>query len=278
MTTTLQYAIAWQRQGFKVFPLAPDTRIPLKGSHPADDATLDEDQAAKWFGLHDYNLGVWLQGSGFVVLDIDKGHDNGADGSETLRRAMKSGQVGVIPSSYGETTPSGGLHLWFKLPAGIEITSGQNLFAEHDADGKVFPSGIDYTGVSIPVSPSEYNDGFLIPMKGASPKHIADAPQWLLAEIKRNMQPNAPLPQGQRQSAGSWRGELLNKIANGVDQGGRNGWVASVTGAMLHDGVDYDNVLDLMDVINRHFVHPPLPVKELAATVNSICKKELRKS
>lgn len=45
MVDMLKMALGYQQHGFAVYPLAPGTRTPLKGSHGYKDATKDPKQA-----------------------------------------------------------------------------------------------------------------------------------------------------------------------------------------------------------------------------------------
>lgn len=59
----------------------------------------------------DDNYGVHCGKSGFVVIDLDVNHGNNADGIATFKGLCPDGQ---LPETFTVSTPSGGLHLYFK--------------------------------------------------------------------------------------------------------------------------------------------------------------------
>lgn len=109
MSSMVEIAQAYQREGFKVYPLAPGTNTPLAGSHGYKDATTDTKQAATWWRAQpNANIGLGLAGTGILMLDLDRHAGTGADGFETLRQLAGTGRVGEVPPTYMEKTPSDG--------------------------------------------------------------------------------------------------------------------------------------------------------------------------
>lgn len=67
---TIRAAIRYATErGWYVFPLAPGSKIPYPGSRGHHDATLDPEAIASWPA--DSNIGIDLERSGLVVLDVD---------------------------------------------------------------------------------------------------------------------------------------------------------------------------------------------------------------
>src|SRR5699024_3398876 len=101
---------------------------------------------------------------GVFVLDIDKGHADGADGFATLEEYGWD-----LPATRTHTTQSGGAHMFFKVPDGVTI---------RNSAGKLGP-GLDIRGVG----------GYIIDWsaEGLPVEHgdtIADAPACLLDRLK----------------------------------------------------------------------------------------------
>lgn len=98
-------ALAFAKLGFAVFPLAPNTKMPTKGSSGWKDATQDPDSIKRLFETKGkpYNLGISLgQASGGVVgVDLDRNH--GAT-DEDLKRFPRTVTVKT----------RNGFHLYFK--------------------------------------------------------------------------------------------------------------------------------------------------------------------
>jgi hypothetical protein len=110
-------AVGLARRGLAVFPLSPGTKVPRSGSNGFHDATTDPDAvAAIWAETPTANIGIATgAGAGFWALDIDPQHG----GNESYSHLI--GQHGRPPATVSVHTPSGGLHLWFRCPDGIEI-------------------------------------------------------------------------------------------------------------------------------------------------------------
>jgi Bifunctional DNA primase/polymerase, N-terminal len=71
----LTAALAYAKQGFAVFPLAPRSKLPLiparEGSHGLHDATTDLDQIGAWWTAHPTaNIGLGT-GVRFDRVDVD---------------------------------------------------------------------------------------------------------------------------------------------------------------------------------------------------------------
>ena len=77
------------------------------------------------------NIGCHVGASGHVVFDVDV--ENGVDGFATLRKLeiaegpdtitdVDTGEKSHLPpTGWNVETPSGGLHIWYKLPKGWNI-------------------------------------------------------------------------------------------------------------------------------------------------------------
>src|SRR5690606_20759214 len=99
------------RRSVPVFPCRPDkapyTRNGFKG------ATTATEQIAAWDKAHPGALvGVPTGQQGIFVLDIDRGHADGADGFATLAKLGLS-----LPPTRTHHTKSGGVHMLLKAPA-----------------------------------------------------------------------------------------------------------------------------------------------------------------
>ncbi len=122
--STLDAALDYTRQGFRVVPLQPRLKRPWQrpaGYQKRPDPT--EPEIRQWFAAEpDLNIGI-LTGNGIIVLDIDE-HDGKASGSEAL--ASLEAIYGQLPKTLTSITGSGGRHLIFFLPDGDD---GKNTLA-----------------------------------------------------------------------------------------------------------------------------------------------------
>jgi putative DNA primase/helicase len=149
----LHYACSW-----RVFPCR-DKR-PLT-AHGLKDATQDQDKIREWWGKWpNAQLGVPVgMNTGSFVLDVDL-----PNGPATL--AQLENIHGKLPATWKARTPSGGLHLHFRLPEGVTLKNTASVLGE----------GLDIRteGGYIIAAPSP---GYAWLTNGT---RLAPAPEWLL--------------------------------------------------------------------------------------------------
>jgi hypothetical protein len=118
-------ALAAARFGLYVFPCVPRGKVPAAKGWEAE-ATRDEEQISTWWQDRPYNIGAAVGRSQLVVIDLDHGRGEaapdefagaagGIDVLETL--AERAGQPAPW-DTYSVSSPTGGLHLYFRAPAG----------------------------------------------------------------------------------------------------------------------------------------------------------------
>jgi hypothetical protein len=136
-------AIYYARAGIPVFPLAPGSKIPHKGSAGVKDATTDTRRIRPWRRRHpNDNIGLAC-GVIFDALDIDC--KDRKPGYESLTRLRLAGLTqGAWATAH---TPTGGRHVLF-APSG-------------DGNHSNGASGLDFRGVGgyIVASPSRVEKG-----------------------------------------------------------------------------------------------------------------------
>ncbi|MDE7023324.1 MAG: bifunctional DNA primase/polymerase, partial [Ligilactobacillus sp.] len=112
--TVKNTALELAKHGFKVFPLVPNTKRPIK-DHSYLTASNDPQTVAKWFDdLPQANLGLELASKSLVVVDID--NHNSAGIRDTMQK-MADQRCTLPTNTYIEQTPSGGLHFFYTGPA-----------------------------------------------------------------------------------------------------------------------------------------------------------------
>lgn len=136
----------------------PRVSIP-KGDNAQHPATTDLAQVRKWWAKWPYaNIGVWLEGSKIIVLDIDKNEKK--DGYKGLDEIMAYEQQSV-PKTLTCLTPSGGRHLYFQFCDGVPNKAnalGPGLDTWHSSHYVIAPpsnhvKGIyawEATGIEVP--------------------------------------------------------------------------------------------------------------------------------
>ncbi len=151
-----------------IFPLAPGTKCPMKGSHGLRDATNDPDATRdRWQRNPQANIGAATGSrSGFWVLDVDL-----PDGPESL--TVLEAEHGPLPVTIEGSTPRGGRHLyWIWSADGPEIRNSAGRIG----------TGLDVRGEggAIVLPPSVLADGrrYRWVKNGAST--FTAAPDWLV--------------------------------------------------------------------------------------------------
>jgi hypothetical protein len=145
----------------RVFCSCGDTACQKVGKHPRSAGW----QEVAVFDRHELhrlvlenpvcNLGT-VTGArhGIVVLDIDD--RNG--GFDSLDELESGREQGPLPSTFVVQTPSGGLHLYFALPEGVEGKTGAHVVGPGiDTRGRggfvVFPPSVAASGLRYTVAP-----------------------------------------------------------------------------------------------------------------------------
>lgn len=138
MKSLLDHALELAERGFHVFPIIPNTKLPLIDDFP-DRATRDEAQIRRWWTdpvlgtTRDYNIGIsstrYGESEALVIVDIDVKKDGFSSALELELQGYD------LPPTLRTNTPTGGAHLIYICPAplgqgtdvlgrGLDIRSG----------------------------------------------------------------------------------------------------------------------------------------------------------
>jgi len=161
-------ALAYARRGFKVFPLAPGTKEPLKrlAPHAYLSATTDESTIARWWTeVPEANIGIACV-DGLIVIDLDR-HEGKPDGVVAWQQI--AGEHPPI-QTLTQTTGGNGLHLLFWNPPGM-FTTGRKRGTVLEGVG-----GIDIKVYSYIVASPSVVDGNMY--RWANDLEIATLPTW----------------------------------------------------------------------------------------------------
>jgi len=172
----LDSALALAHKGFRIFPVRQGEKDPPLWREWQERATRDDrDITHTW--LHSaHNIGILCDG--LLVLDLDA--KNGAHGADTVLDWRLEGRE--LPETYTQHTPSGGQHLVFSLPAGVDFPNSV----------KRLGPGIDtrgYHGYILGAGSSLGRHGIYTADLEAP---IARAPHWLIAEMESISAPKPP--------------------------------------------------------------------------------------
>lgn len=260
--TAKKHALELAKHGFKVFPLVPNTKRPIKDQSYLT-ASNDPQTVAKWFDdLPQANLGLELASKSLVVVDIDT--HNKTSVRDALKALADKG-CKLPTETYIEQTPSGGLHFFYKgkVPS-KRITN--------------FIPNVDLLSDFIVISPSMINGRAYHQLNSDySFNDILEAPKWLLDTL--NGKPVQQYSNSFKRpvSGKKWTGMRLDEIVAGVDSGGRNTWLTRQVGWLISTCAELETVYTITQQINRDYISPPLPDSEVNTIFRSIVRKEAAK-
>lgn len=213
------------RKGFWPFPLAPNTKIPLKGSNGVSDATREEEALKKMFPVGcKYNIGI--AGKYFdrflCIVDVDSkgsGHD-----TISFEAAVNARD---LPPTLQQHTPTGGIHFIYVCDKPIGNPVG------------AFP-GVDIRGDGgyIVAAPSQINGKVYRFADGSAP---TAAPAWM-RQFEKEVRDQR---QASTQIGSTDHFELLEMVKfiqtqDHQDEGGRNAKCYQLATHLLEHGIAPD--------------------------------------
>lgn len=206
-----------RHHGIKDCPHPPDL------CHGFHAATLDHDKAQSWIDRHpDLNFAVSPGPAGLVVIDLDTNKNDAPvpepyskipgvrDGYDVWSLALERYGAAPPTDTMQVATPSGGLHMWFRLPAGVVVNKSEGAF-----------------GWLVDVrSTNSYIVGPTSVTKSGEYRRIGDAtvpqlaPAWLLHHLEHTgHKPKPPTPARQLrrhyvERSGDHQGKRLQDLAH----------------------------------------------------------------
>jgi archaellum biogenesis ATPase FlaH len=242
MTKLGKLAQKYASQGFHVFPLSPQSKIPLKGSRGLHDATTDPGQIEQWWTEHpDANIGIRTgQISNLTVVDFDPK----SGGLSTLDAW---GEVEGATATRVIKTQSGGYHLYFQFDERLHQTSS-------------LAPGVDIR-----------NEGGYVVAPGSEVDGNEYTVEWDLAP--------QPLPafyleiQSQKSKA-TTEARSAEGGAGDVMEGGRNNYLTKVAGALRRQGLPLDALESVLRATNEEMCDPPLDDREIGLIARSNARYE----
>lgn len=233
--TKKEIALEYVSAGMSIFPCAPGSKIPLKGTRGLLDATTDIPTINSWWDEHpDANIAIatgnGLTGNGLMVVDIDPKND-GWTGFNSLR------EYGItFPVTYEVNTPSGGRHIYLSTLGPIRTRASIAPGVDIRGDGGyVIAAGSDNYSVHTQAD-------------------IQAAPDALIELVN-----------------GPQRKERVDN-GEGVGEGGRNDYLTRVAGKLQRLGLSQAAIAAAVHSTNESECNPPLDDTEVELIIESISR------
>lgn len=173
-------SVFYAQHGAHVFPLAKNSKIPLKGTQGLNSASNDV-SFIKRAWTDEFNIGLNCGKSGLICLDLDVRADfNGITNFEDFRAGR------FMPPTMQVKTRSGGQHLYFKADD-LLIKSGVNVLGQ-GIDIKA-QGGYTILPPSYVAADEKGNGGYYEFIQTLPP---APLPAWLQEELLSIQKPKTP--------------------------------------------------------------------------------------
>jgi hypothetical protein len=245
MATPLDKLQAWAAKGLYVFPLAPGSKIPFKGTKGLSDASADAATIASWYEKYpEANWGVNCGMSGLLVVDVDLQKPGAQESYEALKPEL--------PPTLTVRSPRGGLHLYFKGNGrNTQNTLGQGVDTRGEGGYVVLP----YSTVEGKAYTIEGRNGLTALPEGLSARLVPQQPKAAA---------DAPLVDLDSPSAVMRAADYLTTAPEAVEGAGGEGQTLRVAMHVKDLGISQETALAL---IAKHYsprCSPPWDYNELA--------------
>ncbi|MFI6388704.1 bifunctional DNA primase/polymerase [Nonomuraea sp. NPDC050540] len=136
MNTCTRYALAAAARGWRVFPLAYPSKVPIQDWPWRQRHTTDPDAITRCWQRHRYNIGIACGPSNLVVIDLDTPKPDDTPPPARDRPGITDGTdvFAALCAEHGQPLPletfqvrtrRGGLHLYYTAPHGIRLGNTQ---------------------------------------------------------------------------------------------------------------------------------------------------------
>ncbi|WP_338602626.1 bifunctional DNA primase/polymerase [Saccharopolyspora sp. SCSIO 74807] len=314
MTTSFDRAAWFARHGLHVFPLRPSSKKPFGNCLPckADQCTPSECRCRTavrpchgylaattnpamlrrwWTHTPRANVGISTGPSGLVVLDLDRKpktpqpatHDVptlAADGLEALH-ALTAAEGVAWPETLTIETPSGGRHLYFRAPNGLEVTSDATGRVGHQIDLRAHGGYVVAPGSEITAPPEDSSGRYA---RVSHAVDIAPLPDWLRPRVAPpkpvvvpRKAPNLARIRAGNHSPGYWRQIWEDELSKVETRDGERWKLLYASARRLanlatHDTAPWDEHEAIDALVNaalRRRHHTGKPLEETTARKNA---------
>jgi len=256
-TELRDWALAYARAQWQVFPLRPRGKVPLT-KRGFKDATTDLDGIEAWWKRTPAaNIGLAVP-AGFVVVDID---------SREARDELKAAGF-VLPQTPWARTKNG-WHLWYSTNE-AELQNRVGLRHRVDLRAK---GGYVVVPPSIHPSGHVYRWGAMFDRKS-----IVPAPDWVLegGRVTPRSEASTAPPRFSESPLQINESGWLRRLSQPVHEGRRNQSLAEVAGWFFRRFQANEAEQLTRDWASANLI-PPLAPSEVERTIDSIAGLELRR-
>lgn len=257
--TATMYAI----KGFSVLPVSKDKKPLIKF---ANKPPLSPYEVAQFYQQHPA-ANVALKTDKFLVIDIDTKEQHGNDGFKSVNALPRE----WLPDTLTQTTASGGKHLFYAKPTGMQdvpqkiaFKAGIDVKANHNNYVVVAPSvGYHWNNKKdMMPAPKELIEA----IKAGRPSDTATSDNNFVGADYSNLE--SGYNSGKR---GKWV-QRLDEIINGVTKGRRNDLLYRFGCSVYYSSGNATTTARIMNKLNQTFFNPPLPQKEVINCLKSATK------
>ena len=236
MPSLKESALAYAKEGLRVFPLAPNSKGKQVLHSWIEEATTNPDTIEYWWDINpQYNIGI-VTGEKLFVIDVDI--KNQHNGIESLKQYGKE-----LPTTKMVKSPSGGFHLYY-YDDSQEVKTRTGLYDGIDIRGK---------GGYI-VAPPSMIDGNKYQFVNKEPvAKINDALRNFLNRHKEN-------------------GESSFPSQDIVNEGCRNDYLFRMACFLQQKGFSDVAINECIKKENEVKCQPPLEIKEIERIIQSTLK------
>lgn len=250
----LNLALALADKSYRVFPLAPGSKFPLKGSHGSHDATTDHNQIAQWW-TDNPAANIAIATDGLLVVDCDPEPD-GPNRWEQLHAADLETSASAITR-----TPRGRHYVYAAPLFPVKSSTGME-------DKSIAPRVDVKTGAgSYVVGPGSFVNGkqYIAVAELPDREELEPPPDWLCALLKesngeRNGKPKATTPA---------------TPDDPIPEGTRNDTLTSLAGTLRRQVFVQTAIEAALLATNKARCVPPLDSDEVAAIARSVARYEV---
>ena len=248
MTDQMLKSALWyaEQKGWAVFPLAPNSKLPIKDTHGHLMASRDPSIIRQWWAnWPDANIGCFCKRSGLLVCDLDvkDGHDGPGEWAR-LKAECGFSDDGALEN----LTPSGGTHKVFSAN-GARISSSQSTLAD----------GIDIKA----------DTGYILLPPSKTPQGQYT---WEASAHPADMTP-APLPPELETLLVSKRAEPF-ELPERIPSGNRNDTLFRLGCSYRSKEMNESEILAALQAVNTSRCDPPLGDGDLQTIAHSVARYE----